>query len=63
MNDNHIDYLGISEMNTYWPAHSTEQLIEERTRGWFDETVAAATYNQHNTKIRKQQGGCAIIDK
>ena len=63
MNDNHIDCLGMSEMNTYWPAHSTQQQIQERTRGWFDDTVAAATYNKHNTKIRKQQGGCAIIAK
>ena len=63
MNDNHIDCLGMSEMNTYWPAHSTQQQIQERTRGWFDDTIAAATHNKHNTKIRKQQGGCAIIAK
>ena len=61
VNDNHISGLGLAEFNTYWPLLSTAKQIQERTRGWFDATVVAAAYNQHNTKIVNQQGGIAII--
>ena len=32
MNDNHIDFLGMSEMNKYWPSYSTPYQIQESTR-------------------------------
>ena len=57
VNDNHINDLRLAELNTYWSLFSTAQQIQERTRGWFDGTVAAAAYNQHNTKIVNQQRG------
>lgn len=51
MNDNYIDCLGMSEMNTYWPAHSIQHIIQERTKGWFKTMFSAAAHNRHNTKI------------
>jgi len=63
VNDNHLNALGLAEVNTYWPSLSTAQQIQERTRGWFDNTVAAAAYNTHNTRISNQQGGNAIISR
>ena len=61
MNDNNIDCLGISEINTYWPSHSTPQKIQKIIRGQFGDTILAAAHNQHNIKIRKQSAGCAVI--
>ena len=61
MNNNQIDCLRLVEMNTYWSALSTQHKFQERTRGWFETTVSVAAYNRHNTNVRKQQGGTAII--
>ena len=61
VNDNHINGLGLAEVNTYWPLLAPAQQIQERTGGWFDSTVAAAAYNKHNTKIVNQRGGTAVI--
>ena len=61
VNDNHLNCLGMAEMNIYWPAVSTQQQLQERTRGWFETTVSAAAYNKENTKFHNHQGGTAII--
>ena len=61
VNDNHLNGLGLAELNTYWPLLSTAQKIQERTGRWFDGTVAVASYNKHNKKIVNQQGGTAVI--
>ena len=45
----------MAEVNTYWPSISTQQQIQERTRGWFESTVSAALYNRYNTKVSNQQ--------
>ena len=63
VNDNHLNALGLAEVNTYLPSLSTAQQIQKRTRGWFDNTVAAAAYNSHNTQISNQQGGTAVISR
>ena len=63
INDHHLNCLGMGEMNTYWPYLSTQQQLQESTRGWFETTVSAAAYNRHNTRMCNQQGGTAIIAK
>ena len=63
INDHHLDCLGMTEINTYWPSLSTQQQLQERTREWFDTTVSAEAYNYHNTRMCNQQGGAAIIAK
>ena len=51
VNDNHLNGLGLAEVNTHWPLLSPAQQIQERTGRWLDGTVAAAAYNRHNTKL------------
>lgn len=63
VNGNHLNGLGLAEVNTYWPLLSTTQQIQERIRGWFDHTVAAAAHNRHNTKIANQQGDTVVISR
>ena len=61
VNDNHLNGLGLAEVNTYWLLLAPAQQIQERTGRWFDSTVAAAAYNKYNTKIVNQQGGTTVI--
>lgn len=61
INDNHLNCLGMAEVNLHWPSVSTQQQIQERTRGWFETTVSAAAYNKHTTKVSNQQGGADIL--
>ena len=61
INDNHLNCLGMAEVNLHWPMVSTQQQIQERTRGWFETTVSAAACNRHNTKVPNQQDGAAIL--
>ena len=58
INDSHLNCLGMAEVNLYWPMVSTQQQIQERTRGWFETTVSAAACNMHNTN---QQGEAAVL--
>ena len=51
----------MAETNLHWPSTSTQQQIQERTRGWFETTVSAAACNKHNTRVPNQQGGAAIL--
>ena len=36
VNDNHLNGLGLVDLNTYWAMLLTEQQLQERTKGWFN---------------------------
>ena len=61
INENKLNCIGLAETNLYWPSASTQQQIQERTRGWFQTTIAAGACNKYNTKVSNQQGGAAMI--
>lgn len=48
-------------MNTYWPSMSTQQQIQERTRGWFESTVSPTLYTRQNTRCTNTHGCTAIV--
>ena len=47
INENKLNCIGLAETNLYWPSASTQQQIQERTRGWFQTTVAAGACNKY----------------
>lgn len=61
INEYELNCLKLVEMNLYSQSMSTQQQLKERTRGWFDTTVSAASYNKFNTKVSNQQDGAAFI--
>ena len=63
MNDSKINFLGLEDMNIYWPSGSKQHQLQERTRIWFNTTVSAAAYNCYNTKVSNQPGGTDIITR
>ena len=56
-----LQLLGMVEMNIYWPKIQNTQQLREQVKDWMPRTATVTSCNRHNTKIRKQVGGAALV--